>query len=54
MITQWRNDLFTKVYKEIFPLEFGMTHSDVIAIFGEPDDHSKETLPLIYSTFNTW
>jgi len=47
-ITEWRDDLFSKTYKEISPLEFGMTYSDITSIFGEPDDTSTENPPLIY------
>jgi len=48
MITEWRNKLFSKPYKAITPLEFGMTHSEVIAVLGEPDKVSEENPPLIY------
>ena len=45
---QWREKLLASKYEEIFPLELGMTQAEVTAVFGNPDDISTETPPLIF------
>ena len=46
-IKQWQEKLFTSAYKEISPLEFGMTQDEVINALGAPDVISFGTPPLI-------